>query len=30
MQNAQSLWRLGTHLITDNPSFKDKGESTFA
>lgn len=30
MQSAQSLWGLGTHLITDKPSFKDKGMSTFA
>lgn len=30
MQSAQSRWGLGTHLITDKPSFKDKGMSTFA
>lgn len=30
MQNAQSLWCLGAHFITDKPSFKDKGRSTFA
>lgn len=30
LQNAQSPWCLGTHLITDKPSFKDKDRSTFA